>query len=828
MIMSKMIYRVVQAPWKDTPVRNFVHTILIGVLLLCGAHPLAGAGTAEGQVLKGHIPAVIGRMNLQSTGALPATNRLNLAVSLPLRHSGDLTNLLQRLYDPASPDYRKFITPDQFAERFGPAPEDYDALKKFAADNGLNITGASPNRMLLDVNLSVADIQRVFHVRMLSYQRPSEGGVFYAPEAEPSIDSAIPIAHVSGLDNYRLPRPAFVRRPPPGGRRQPSQPGLGSSPDGQGEYFGYDFRDAYVPGVALDGSGQTLALLELDGYFATDIQSYENEAGLRNVPLVNVPVNGFSGTPTSMGGDIEISLDIDMAVAMAPGLDEILVYEQENGAYPLTDILTRIATDDLANQISCSWLIGDEPSWDAIYLQFAAQGQSFFQAAGDNGSYNWSDPFQQQVDDPNITIVGGTTLSTTGPLGSWVSETVWNWNVEYWEAGDAGTNGAGGGGISPNYTIPTWQQGLNMSGNMGSTNYRNIPDVALAADNVYVEYGQGQSVSLGGTSCAAPLWAGFMALVNQQNATVGNAPAGFPNPALYALARGANYSACFHDIITGNNTNSDNPSQFFAAPGYDLCTGWGTPAGSNLIKALAAPADVLEITPYDGFSAGAAPGGPLNQAPRIFLLTNAGTTALTWTLANPAAWLTASPTGGALPARGFTNVTVSLNAAIAGVMPEGLYTANLWFTNESDGVVQSRRFTLTLAEPQLVENGGFETGDFHGWTLVGDTVQFDSIYDAVVDTNAILLAVHSGNWGAFLGDIRLATLSQPLATVSGQYYLLSLWLDNPISGPGQEFLVNWNTDDDATNTIYGLINPPEFDWTNLKFIVLGAGSRTVL
>ena len=299
--MSKMIYRAVLVPLRDTSTRNFIHTILTGVLLLCGTHTLAGAGAAERQVLNGHVPAVIGRVNLQSTGALPATNRLNLAVSLPLRHSGDLTNLLERLYDPASPDYRKFITPEQFAERFGPAPEDYDVLKKFAADNGLKVTGASPNRMLLDVNLSVADIQRVFHVRMLVYQRPSEPGVFYAPEAEPSIDSDIAIAHVSGLDNYKLPRPAMVRRPPPGGRGQPSQPGLGSSPDNQGEYFGYDFRDAYVPGVTLDGSGQTLALFELDGYYAVDIQSYESEAGLPNVPLVNVPVDGSyhqSGRPS--------------------------------------------------------------------------------------------------------------------------------------------------------------------------------------------------------------------------------------------------------------------------------------------------------------------------------------------------------------------------------------------------------------------------------------------------------------------------------------------------------------------------------------------------
>jgi PKD repeat protein len=130
---------------------------------------------------------------------------------------------------------------------------------------------------------------------------------------------------------------------------------------------------------------------------------------------------------------------------------------------------------------------------------------------------------------------------------------------------------------------------LNKTANQGSTSKRNFPDVALTADGVYVTYDNGSAGVFGGTSCAAPLWAGLMALVNQQAAKNGRPMAGFINPALYALGKGADYANSFHDITVGDNTSSSSPSAFFAVPGYDLCTGWGTPTGSNLINALTMP-----------------------------------------------------------------------------------------------------------------------------------------------------------------------------------------------------------------------------------------------
>jgi uncharacterized repeat protein (TIGR01451 family) len=248
------------------------------------------------------------------------------------------------------------------------------------------------------------------------------------------------------------------------------------------------------------------------------------------------------------------------------------------------DVLNRITTDDLAHQISASWAIFDSASFDLVFQQMAAQGQSFFQASGDDGAFNWiTTQFQQHTDNAYVTLVGGTTLFTTGPLGAWQSETVWNWNSTI------GVDAASGGGISPNYLIPPWQQGINMSTNGGSTTYRNIPDVALTADNVWVIADQGQGFSVGGTSAAAPLWAAFTALANEQAANLGQPPLGFMNPPIYLIGKGPLYNQCFHDITTGNNTNVLSPNQFYAVPGYDLCTGWGTPTGSNLINALVPP-----------------------------------------------------------------------------------------------------------------------------------------------------------------------------------------------------------------------------------------------
>jgi uncharacterized repeat protein (TIGR01451 family) len=251
-----------------------------------------------------------------------------------------------------------------------------------------------------------------------------------------------------------------------------------------------------------------------------------------------------------------------------------------------------MAANTQIKQFSSSWsesLGAPDPTMNQILQQLAAQGQSYFQDIGDGDA--WVGPIDQPSDSPYVTSVGGTILTMNGSGTSYASETVWQegYNPPPWGGnGQSGYWGTGGG-VSTFYSIPSWQQGVNMSTNGGSTTMRNVPDVALTAENIWLIFDNGQEGPSGGTSAATPLWAAFTALVNQQAAAASQPPIGFINPALYAIGKGSSYTSCFHDITTGNNTWSNSLNNFFAVPGYDLCTGWGTPAGTNLINALVAP-----------------------------------------------------------------------------------------------------------------------------------------------------------------------------------------------------------------------------------------------
>ena len=539
----------------------------------------AVAGAAERPVLRGHVPAAVAKT--APTGRLPGTNRLALAIGLPLRNREGLTILLHELYDPASPRFRQYLEAAQFAERFGPTEEDYQAVLAFAQAQGFTVRGTHPNRVLLDVTARVADIERAFGVTMRVYPHPKETRTFYAPDTEPSVEAGLPVIDISGLSDFGPPRPML--RKAEARSLAGAQPNYGSSP--YSSYMGNDFRAAYVPGSALNGSNQVVGLFQLDGYYARDITDYETLAGLPNVPLQNVLLDGFSGAAGA--NNVEVALDIEMVISMAPGLSKIIVYEGNPSNFIPNDVLNRMATDNAAKQLSSSWSWSGGPSTstDQILQQFATQGQSYFQASGDDDAYTGLQALDQSthtttpMDSPYVTAVGGTTLSTTGPGGAWVGETVWNW----------GGNTGSGGGISTYYAIPCWQSNVNMTAAQGSSTKRNIPDVALTADNVYVRYNNGSAGNMGGTSCAAPLWAGFAALINQQAVLGGRATVGFINPALYALGQGSNYTAVFHDVTTGNNIGTNTPGLFYAVGGYDLCTGWGTPAGVSLINALFAP-----------------------------------------------------------------------------------------------------------------------------------------------------------------------------------------------------------------------------------------------
>ncbi|HEX7618146.1 MAG TPA: protease pro-enzyme activation domain-containing protein, partial [Verrucomicrobiae bacterium] len=596
-----------------------------------------------------------------------------LAIGLPLRNQAALGMLLSEIYSPASTNYHRYLTPEQFTERFGPTEQDYQTVIAFAKRNGLTVTATHANRVLLDVSGPVPDIERAFGVTLRTYRHPTENRTFHAPDVEPSVESGVPILDVSGLNDYALPHPQSLRVMPMANPTN-AVPNAGSGPGGT--YRGNDFRAAYLPGVTLDGTGQTVGLLEFDGYYPNDIATYTSASGLTNVPLQNVLLDGFRGAAGS--DNIEVALDIEVAIAMAPALAKIVVFEAPNNTAYFNDILNAMAASNSIKQFGCSWSYSGTPNatMDQIFQQMSAQGQSFFDAAGDSDAYTGSTGVPN--DDPNITIVGGTTLSTTGPGGSWVSETVWN------SGGGVGSSG----GISTYYSIPSWQTNIIMTTNQGSTTMRNIPDVALIADQVWVVHDNGVSSGyVSGTSIAAPLWAALVALANQLAASNGRPSVGFINPAIYAIGESANYTSDFHDINTGNNFWSSSPANFPAVPGFDLCTGWGTPAGQSLINNLVSP-DTLGIVPGVGFAASGPAGGPFSPSSQNFFLTNSSASPLTWSLVNTSAWLNASATSGTLAVGETNSVTVSLTAA-ANSLAVGTYAAIVTFTNWDTHYVQN-------------------------------------------------------------------------------------------------------------------------------------------
>ncbi len=548
----------------------------------CFLQAASAAVTAPVKQLSGHVPAVVTK--LASTGRLAGTNVLHLSIGLPLRNQEGLTNLLDQINDPSNANYHHYLSPDDFTAQFGPSEQDYQAVINFAKTNGFTVTRTHGNRVLVDVDAKVSDVERSFHVKMQTYQHPQESRQFFSPDTEPSVDVQLPILSMQGINNYQLPHPMVHKIGNAG-----VKPALGSGPNGG--YMGTDFRTAYLPGGTLNGSGQIVGLMQYDGYNFSDIQAYENTAGLTNMPLSNVLLDGFNGSAGS--GNVEVCLDIEMVMSMAPALSRIVVFEAGPSGNP-DDILSSMTASNQIKQLSASWGYPVDAAGEQLYKQLALQGQTFLNCSGDGDAWTIGWPvIYPACDDPYITIVGGTTLTMNGVANSYASERAWNsgyaadfgWNPD----GYAGTSG----GISATRTIPSWQQGINMTTNQGSTTMRNVPDIALTADNivdVYTDTTLGGTVTnlVGGTSAATPLLAGYMALVNQQAAANGVPSAGFINPAIYAIAKSTNYLKCFHDVTRGDNTWDQSLTNYYAVAGYDLCTGIGTPNGTNLINALVA------------------------------------------------------------------------------------------------------------------------------------------------------------------------------------------------------------------------------------------------
>ena len=616
-----------------------VFLVVVVVLILGGLLPAQffhQSAKAQGRFAPtrvGSLPPLISVSHAR--GHYQSNRTLQMSIGLSLRNQDQLSAFLSELYDPTSPSYHDYLTVDEFTRQFGPTADQQQAVIDYLKQQGFTITQTYPNRLLVDFSGPQSLAERVFGVSINKYQGP-DGRIFFANDAVPTVPAYLAsfVKYVGGLDNS-----IQFYHPPITSQNSPAtNPNAGNCPtagqgggSGGGGIFGGGSQVAYIPSqlskaynydglhnAGLMGEGQTVGVFELDGYSLSDVQAYTQCFGGGSVPISNVVLDGFNGQPGA--GAIEVELDMEAILGMAPKLGKLIVYEAPNTTQGYNDEFARIVSDKTP-VISVSW--GDcesnmgqqEAQQENTYFQeAAAQGQTILVAAGDSGSsgcfqltggdYNTALNADDPAAQPYVTGVGGTTLSLNSD-NSYQSETVWN---------DGFLGGAGGGGLSQFWKQPSWQTGPGVQ-NSYSNGMRETPDVSLNADPntgypVYCTAGSscngsggilgggtsGGWITVGGTSAAAPMWAAMIALTNEDAAHHGKAVVGFLNPALYKIASGSNYGRDFHDITPPSSSsapsNNDelgfNGGAYPVTNGYDMATGWGSFNAANLAADLLA------------------------------------------------------------------------------------------------------------------------------------------------------------------------------------------------------------------------------------------------
>ncbi len=463
----------------------------------------------------------------------------------------------------------RILSHDEFASAYGAEPKQLERVREFARANGLTVVETPDEiaRRTVKLRGTVSQLEAAFSVTLNQYEHPDGNFRGRTGKIHIPADLADIVQGVFGLDNRPQAKPHF--------RLRKLTAELDASAAAATSYSPVQVAQLYSFPTGVTGAGQTIGIIELGGgYNPSDLNSFFGALGLPTPTVTDVSVDGGTNSPTNPNSaDAEVCLDIEVAGAVAPGAN-IVVYFATNSSQGFQDALSQAIHDSSNNPsvISISWG-APESSWTGQFLQTfdqvaqeaAALGVTITVAAGDNGSSDGATDGSDNVDfpasSPNVLGCGGTTLESSGTTIT--SESVWN---------DGASGGATGGGFSTTFAQPAYQSSL--TGDTG----RGVPDVAGDADpntgyNIVVD---GQQGVVGGTSAVAPLWAGLVALLNQQL----NKRLGFLNPGLYALPEPSNG---FNDITSGNN------GTYSAGPGWDACTGLGSPIGTNLATLLTAP-----------------------------------------------------------------------------------------------------------------------------------------------------------------------------------------------------------------------------------------------
>ena len=472
---------------------------------------------------------------------------------------------------------RKYLSREELAARHGAAPADLDKIEAFAHAHGLTVVHRSAGERRVVLAGTLGALTGAFGVRLRRMMfQGKEHRIRTGPVRVPAALAGI-IEDVKGFDDRPQTSPHFRLRQPPrarkAGRRRPR---AGTT---AGTFTPPEVARIYNFPAGADGTGECIALIELGGgYRPADLTTYFHGLGLPAPNVTAVGVDDGANTPGS-DADGEVMLDIEVAASVAPGA-RVVVYFTTNTDQGFVDAIKTAVHDTQRKPsiISISWGGPEESyttqslaNYDAVFQEAAALGVTVLVASGDNGSADVNPPDKKlRVDFPSasplVLACGGTHLTAAG-ADTITAETVWN---------DGPQGGASGGGVSVKYPLPAWQKTANVP-KIGGKTGRGVPDVAGDADpeTGYDARVDGQDEVIGGTSAVAPLWAGLLALCNQQ---LGK-PVGFLNALLYTDAAAR---ASLRDITSGNNVG------YKAAMGWDACTGLGSPNGASLLAALRA------------------------------------------------------------------------------------------------------------------------------------------------------------------------------------------------------------------------------------------------
>src|SRR3989442_1241969 len=505
----------------------------------------------------------------QLIGASDPQQRLEVTVVLRRRSKAfpAVAELGARL-----PAQRRHLRREEFAQQHGADPDDIAKIRAFASEHGLQVKSTEPARRSVVLSGTVEAFRRAFDVELNRYRHP-DGRTYRGRTGPVRIPSDLVgiIEGVFGLDDRPQATPHFRRHK---GRTKGAQPrAVGQSYDPPQVGQAYDFP------AGLDGSGQCIGIIELGGgYRDSDLVQFFGNFGIAKPNVTAISVDGGSNAPTGDPGsaDREVALDIEIAGAVAPGA-QIAVYFAPNTDQGFLDALTTAIHDNKLNPsvISISWG-GPESTWtqqamhafDAACQDAATMGVTIFAASGDNGATDGDPNGQLTVDfpasSPFVTGCGGTKIITSG--SKITHEEDWN-ELSQRE----GATRCGGSRVFP---LPAWPRTANVPAAPNGFAGRGVPDVAGDADpttgyNVLVD---GQQEVVAGTSAVAPLWAGLFALINQ---SLGHA-VGYLNPLLYTN----NVSGALNDITSGATDG------YQAGPGWDPCTGLGSPDGTKLLISL--------------------------------------------------------------------------------------------------------------------------------------------------------------------------------------------------------------------------------------------------